>query len=115
MTIDETLYPMRNQIAFKQYNPDKPATYGLLFKSINCARYPYTYQSHVYSGKPVGDPSCHYVQGSDSYIRYLMTKLSDMQPLQGRNISMDGLYTSISIARWLLDNQVTIIGTLMLN
>ena len=28
---------------------------------------------------------------------------------------MDRLYTSISIARWLLDNQVTMIGTLMLN
>ena len=115
LTIDKTLYPMRNQIAFKQYNPDKLAKYGLLFKSINCARYPYTYQSHVYSGKRVGDPSCHYVHGSDSYIRYLVTKRSDMQSLRGRNISIDRLYTSISIARWLLDNQVTMLGTLMLN
>ena len=86
LIIDETLYPMRNQIAFKQYNPDKPAMYGLLFKSVNCGRYPSTYQSHVYSGKPVVDPSCHYVQGSDSYIRYLVTKLSDRPPLQRRNI-----------------------------
>ena len=38
LMIDETLYPMRNQIAFKEYNPDKPAKYELLFKSINCAR-----------------------------------------------------------------------------
>ena len=38
-----------------------------------------------------------------------------MQPLQERNISMGRLYTSISIARWLLDNQVTMIETLMLN
>ena len=30
---DETLYPMRNKIDFRQYNPNKPAKYGLLFKS----------------------------------------------------------------------------------
>ena len=35
LSIDETLYPMRNQISFKQYNPNKPAKYGLLFKSLN--------------------------------------------------------------------------------
>ena len=28
MSLDKTLYPMRNQIGFKQYNPDKPAKYG---------------------------------------------------------------------------------------
>ena len=38
---DETLYRTRNQISFKQFNPNKPVKYGLLFKSINAARYPY--------------------------------------------------------------------------
>ena len=28
LTIDETLYPMRHQIAFRQYNPNKPHKYG---------------------------------------------------------------------------------------
>ena len=32
LSIDETLYPMRHQIAFRQYNPDKPAKYGLLIQ-----------------------------------------------------------------------------------
>ena len=48
LSLDETLYPMRTQISFKQYNPDKPAKYGMLFKSINNVRYPCTHQSHVY-------------------------------------------------------------------
>ena len=52
ISLDETLYPARTQVSFKQYNPDKPAKYGVLFKSLNSARYPYTYQTHVYSGKP---------------------------------------------------------------
>ena len=52
ISLDETLYPARTQVSFKQYNPDKPAKYGVLFKSLNSARYPYTYQTHAYSGKP---------------------------------------------------------------
>ena len=35
-------------------------------------------------------------------------------PLQGRNISMDRLYTSISLANWLYERDI-IIGTLMTN
>ena len=41
MTIDETLYPMRHQIAFRQYNPNKPHKYGLLCKSLNDASFPF--------------------------------------------------------------------------
>ena len=45
MSIDETLYPMRHQIAFRQYNSNKPHRYGLLLKSLNDARFPFTYKS----------------------------------------------------------------------
>ena len=55
-TTDETLYAIRNQISFKQYNPNKPARYGVLFKSINAAQIPYTFVTAVYAGKPVGEP-----------------------------------------------------------
>ena len=115
LTIDETLYPLRTHIAFKQYNPDKPAKYGVLFKSINCARYPYTYQSHVYSGKPAGQPNEFYISGTDNYIKYLVSRLLENQPLRGRNISMDRLYSSIPIARWLLEHNITMLGTLKSN
>ena len=40
ISLDEALHPMRTQVNFKQYNPDEQAKYGLLFKSLNCARYP---------------------------------------------------------------------------
>lgn len=43
LTIDETLYPMRTSFAFRQYNPNKPAKYGLLYKFIHGSRYPYTF------------------------------------------------------------------------
>ena len=32
LSVDETLYPVRHQIAFQQYNPSKPHRYGLLLK-----------------------------------------------------------------------------------
>ena len=31
LAIDETLYPYRGHIGFRQYNPNKPAKYGLLY------------------------------------------------------------------------------------
>ena len=36
-SIDKTVYVMRHQIGFGHYNPDKPAKYGLLYKSLNDA------------------------------------------------------------------------------
>ena len=52
LSLDETLYSMRMQILFKQFNPSKLAKYGLLFKYVNAARYPYNFISSPYSGKP---------------------------------------------------------------
>ena len=52
LSLDETLYPMRTRIGFKQFNPNKSAKYGLLFKSINACRYPYTFRTAPYVGKP---------------------------------------------------------------
>ena len=60
---------MRNQIGIKQYNPNKPAKYGLLFKSLNDARYPYTYQSIVYAGKPEKGDGPFYITGNENYIK----------------------------------------------
>ena len=60
MSLDETLYAMRHQIGFRQYNPDKPAKCGMLFKSINSAGCPYLHRSVVYAGKPEGEPNNYY-------------------------------------------------------
>ena len=49
LSLDETLYGMRNQICFEA---NKPHKYGLLFQSINAARLPYNFCCIPYSGKP---------------------------------------------------------------
>ena len=115
LSLDETLYPMRNQIGIKQYNPNKPAKYGLLFKSLNDARYPYTYQSIVYAGKPEKGDGPFYITGNVNYIKTLVEKARSKLSLEGRNISMDRLYTSIAITNWLLEKKITVVGTMMKN
>ena len=115
LSIDETLYPMRHQIAFRQYNPDKPAKYGMLFKSLNAAGFPYLHRTIVYSGRPEGEPNEYYNKGTSSYVKALVNGTERHVSLQGRNISMDRLYTSISTTRWLLSHNITMIGTMQSN
>ena len=115
LSLNETLYPMRTQIHFRQYNPDKPAKCGMVFKSTNSATYPYTYQSYVYCGKPEGEPNEFYISGTENYIQYLVNKLSSYHNIRGRNISMDRLYSSLSVANWLLDKGIAMVGTMQKN
>ena len=66
---------MRTQISVKQYNSTKPAKFGMLFKFINSAREPYTYQTLVYCEKPTRKPNEFYVCGTIYYVNYLVTNL----------------------------------------
>ena len=115
LALDETLYGCKNQIAFRQYNSSKPQKYGLLFKSINAVQYPYTFRSVVYSGKPVGEPGPYYIPGIMPIVQSLITKLSENVDMRGRNITMDRLYTSYELLRWMLDQQITAVGTIKAN
>ena len=98
LSLDETLYPMRVHISFNQYNPGKPAKYGLLFKSINGARY--THQSIGYSGQLAGEANKFYIAGIINYIQRFVDNFSIHHSLTGRNTSMDRLYSSFEISYW---------------
>ena len=62
LSLDETLYPMRTQLSFQQFNSSKPANNGLLFKSVNAAIYPYAFISSPYSGKSTEERRQYYIQ-----------------------------------------------------
>ena len=113
--INETLYPTRVIVAFLQYNKNKSAKYGLLFRSINSAEMPYTNSSPLYTGKPPGESNEHYLTSTDDIIRHLVSNLSDHVNLQCRNISCDRFYSSIDIANWLLEKKMTVVGTIKTN
>lgn len=112
LSLDETLFPTRNQISFKQYNPSKPAKYGLLFKSINASRYPYTFISSPYSGKPTHEGGDYYVQGTENIVKHLVGRLEAKCSLKGRNISFDRLYTSLPLELYSYNKDITSIGTI---
>ena len=59
IAIDETLYLTRDGISFKTYNKDKPAKYGLNFRSLGSSRHPYIYYTVPYTGKPVEVTESH--------------------------------------------------------
>ena len=116
MVIDETLYPMHTQIAFKQYNLDKPAKYGILLKSLNESRFPHTYKLLVYAGKPkFPEEAEFFITGTENYVKSLVSRTESNVSLQGRNVSMDRLYTTITTSQWLLSKGITSIGTIMSN
>ena len=106
LSLDETLYPMRVEIGIKQFNPNEPAKYGILFKSINACRYPYTFTAYAYAGRPrkaeEPDKCAYYIRGTENTVKWLVEKLQSYATLSGRNITYDRLYTSIPLAEWLL-------------
>ena len=115
LSIDETLYPMRHQIALRQFNPKKPHKYGLLFKSLNDARFPYTYKAVPYAGKPTEGTGLFHLESTLDYVKYLVLETEKDFDLNGRCISTDRLYTSIAQAEWLLSKKITNLGTMDTN
>uniref|UniRef100_A0A2P2I3U3 PiggyBac transposable element-derived protein 3 n=1 Tax=Hirondellea gigas TaxID=1518452 RepID=A0A2P2I3U3_9CRUS len=114
LAINETLYGCRNQV-YKQDNTSKTAKCGLLFKSLNAARYPFTFRAVVYAGKPTGNSGLYYIPGILSIVKSLVTQLLVSVDLQGRNITMDSVYTSVELLEWLLAKNITAVGMIKTN
>ena len=86
LAVDETLYPHRGQIGFKQYNPQKPAKYGLLYRSLCDSTVTYTYFSLASAGKPEvvgGNGAKFYITGPDEYTKYLVSGLFHYTSFKG--------------------------------
>ena len=109
LAIDETFYPYRGHIGFKRYSPSKPAKYGLLYRSVCNFSITYTYYSLPYAGKPekVEGPAF-----ADESSKFLINELPVYCNLQEINISTDCCFTSVSLAKWALYKNITIISTM---
>ena len=66
----------------------------------------------IYASKPVGKPGPYYVQTTDDIVKYLVNNLTREANIKGHNLSTDRFYTSIEIANWLLEKNVTCVGTI---
>ena len=63
---------MRHQIGFRQYNPNKLAQYGLLYKSLNDVWFPFTYQAIPYCRKPVDGNGPYYLNATEDDVKHLV-------------------------------------------
>ena len=118
VAIDETLYHYIGQIGFKEYNPSKPAKYGLLYQSLCDSSVQYTYYSLPYAGKPDdlnGDAGKYYITGTDQYSKYLTENLNKFNSIKGCNVSMDCYFTSITLADWATSHNFSFVGTMRLD
>ena len=86
----------------------------MLIKELNSVEYPFTHRSEVYAGKPTEDGP-YYVKSVEDVTLRLVDKYSEFCEIQGRNITCDNLYTSLSLGKELLDRGVTVVGTLRQN
>ena len=64
------------------------------------------------SGKPKDGNGPYYIDQTENYVKYLVEELEKDASLLAWNISTDCLYTSISLANWLLERGITTVGTL---
>lgn len=83
-----------------------------IFKSLNDAQFPFTYQVIPYCRKPVGGNGPYYLNATEDYMKHLSESMPESS-MKGRNIFMDRLYTSISKSNWLLTRNIISVGTLV--
>ena len=114
IAIDET-YPTRGGESSKTYNKDKPAKYGLNFRSLGSSRRPYIYYTVPYTGKPAEVTESHIKDTLTLVRRILEGYKQHGYSLKGTNVFMDRYYTSILMVEWLYDKNITCIGTLNSN
>ena len=88
LSLDETLYPTRKQISFKQFHPNKPAKYGMLYKSIKACRYPFTFSTAVYSCKPKAEPTFYYTPGTSQAVKLPNSRFGMPHKFSGKKHSI---------------------------
>ena len=79
--------------------------------SLNEACFPYTFKSVPYVAKPTSGDEPYYINPTIDYVKYLVSQTKKQVNLHGRNISTDRLYISNECAKWLLDQNITTVGT----
>ncbi|XP_045454224.1 piggyBac transposable element-derived protein 4-like [Melitaea cinxia] len=103
-TIDEQLLSFRGRCLFKMYIPSKPDKYRIKILMICDAKTAYMLKAIVYVGQTNAPPNL-------SIPEYYVVELSRPIERSRRNITMDNWFTSIPLAKKLLEKDLTLVGT----
>lgn len=103
--VDETMLPYRGRLSIKQYIKSKRHKYGIkLFKL--CSGTGYTYNIKIYAGKENGERVT-----PEAIVTFLTQDITGV----GRTLVTDNWYTSLPLAKRMLDSHTHLIGTIRKN
>ncbi|CAH1973367.1 unnamed protein product [Acanthoscelides obtectus] len=107
ITIVEMLHPFPGRCGFVQYMPRKPAKYGIQIYALCDSRSYYTWNLEIYCGQQRDGP----FQTSNKPFD-IVRRLVDPLKNSKRNLTTDNYYRSYPLADYLLQNGLTLIGTI---
>ena len=109
LTIDETLVTFKGRCPFKQYIPSKPGGYGLKFWILSDSNSRYVYNMETYIGKKSN-------AGREVNLgEKILLDLLEGIDAAGRSVTCDNFFTSLSLARKLLEKNFSLVGTIRKN
>lgn len=118
IAFDETLYPNRGAgYGFRIFMGSKPWKFGILWRSLNCSVFAYTFQVHVCAGKPAGEPTQHYVLGAaKTIITCLDAYIAQGNSVKGCNLTIDRGYSHFDAVQHISKKYtMTVVGTICSN
>lgn len=107
VVIDESLVMFRGRTILRQYIPNKKHKYGFKIYKL-CSVDGYTWKFKIYKGK--GDTSQDL-----KHSEYVAMSLMEGLLREGRTLYIDNFYSSVALARVLLEKSTYVCGTLRSN
>uniref|UniRef100_A0A8C4PWH1 PiggyBac transposable element-derived protein domain-containing protein n=1 Tax=Eptatretus burgeri TaxID=7764 RepID=A0A8C4PWH1_EPTBU len=107
--VDEQLVPFRGRCKFIQYVPSKPAKYGIKIFWLCDSKTSYALDGIAYMGKRPGQDAQRNLGLN------IVQQLSSTLRNTGRNIITDSFFTSVPLAKALLEKRLTLVGMLRQN
>lgn len=114
ITIDEQLVSSRTRSPHRIYNPSKPGKYGELIHWACDANYRYFIKGHPLTKRPI-DPAAAEVHREENKAKSLVLYLGAPALDSGKCIVGDRFFSSVDLAKDLLNRRTTYVGTLMKN
>ena len=108
VTIDESIVAFNGKCSFKVYMPSKPDRHGIKIWSLCDSKTSYLFNGQIYAGKEFDKKE---TGQAERVVKDLVGKLKD----SGRNITMDNFFTSIKLSKVLLNNGLSVLGTIRKN
>ncbi|XP_057696036.1 piggyBac transposable element-derived protein 4-like [Corythoichthys intestinalis] len=106
INVDEQLLPTRTRCSFLQYVPTKPDKFGIKFWAACDLKTKYVCNMIPYLGKDLNRPS--EVRPERDVVMQLMEPFLD----QGRTVTTDHVFTSMELAKQLLERKTNLIGAI---